>query len=271
MPPGPNFSGSRCPATAAIGVPTLLLVGVGLAGLALVGASIKKEYDERGAEAAGELAGRATIETFGGAIGGGLAAAARALGTGLGTGGSAGLLPAASSAAATPLAAEAAPVAVGTGPSAGAAAALLVYAVGSGGARGGAAETTPAGGGSLRSPKTIRFSQNSTDDVLGNGTPIAKLVARLRANPSYAARIEPIRLVRFRDLPASVRARLRAQRVDEHSVFSLDNRRLLAARLAKVKVNARWATREEIGAEATIRRFTTTNGGRVPEVRTRAR
>ena len=73
--------------------------------------------------------------------------------------------------------------------------------------------------------------------------------------------------MKYKDLPADVQQKLASQNVGKHTVFTLDNRRLYAARKAKVKVNTRWATPEEIQNFATVKRFTTINGGKMPEVR----
>lgn len=55
--------------------------------------------------------------------------------------------------------------------------------------------------------------------------------------------------------------------VDRLRVFSIDNRRLYAARIAKVHVNSRWASVEELNTINLNRRFSTINGGGLPRVR----
>ncbi len=72
-------------------------------------------------------------------------------------------------------------------------------------------------------PYTTRFSQSDADPVFSDGRKVSETVARLKGDPGYAEQIEPIRLVRYRDLPPSVQQRLAAQGANEHSVFSLDN------------------------------------------------
>lgn len=50
-------------------------------------------------------------------------------------------------------------------------------------------------------------------------------------------------------------------------VFSLDNRRLYAAKQAGVKVNSIWATQEDLDSIDLIRRFTTVTGGKTIDIR----
>ncbi|MFY0582717.1 RHS repeat domain-containing protein [Cystobacter fuscus] len=119
----------------------------------------------------------------------------------------------------------------------------------------------------LRDSRTVRFSQSSVDSKFSDGSKLSELTGRLLTDPSYAAKVEPIRLIRFRDLSAEVRDKLSKQGVSPHSVFTLDNRRLLAARQARTPVNSRWATPSEIAEFATTRRFSTTTGGKTPRVR----
>ncbi|WP_395853321.1 DUF6531 domain-containing protein [Cystobacter fuscus] len=119
----------------------------------------------------------------------------------------------------------------------------------------------------LRDSRTIRFSQSSVDSKFSDGSKLSELTGRLLTDPSHAAKVEPIRLIRFRDLPPAVRDKLSTQGVSPHSVFTLDNRRLLAARQARTSVNSRWATPSEIAEFATPRRFSTTTGGKTPRVR----
>ncbi|OUJ94736.1 hypothetical protein BFG48_001120, partial [Acinetobacter nosocomialis] len=113
----------------------------------------------------------------------------------------------------------------------------------------------PLGLERIKSPKTIRYSQNGYSPNFGNGENVNGLAHRLQADPSYAAKVDPIRLVRFKDLPQNVQAKLLEQGAKSNMVYSLDNRRLAAAKQAKVGVNTRWATLEEIQKEATLRRF----------------
>jgi RHS repeat-associated protein len=114
----------------------------------------------------------------------------------------------------------------------------------------------------MRSAKTVRFSQDGYSASFGNGGCVNELAYHLKDSPAFAAKIEPIRLVRFKDLPSDVQTKLTAQGANSNMVFSLDNRRLAAAKQAGVDVNSRWATSEEIRKEATIRRFSTKNAGK---------
>ena len=69
-------------------------------------------------------------------------------------------------------------------------------------------------------------------------------------------------MVRFKDLPQNVQAKLLEQGAKSNMVYSLDNRRLAAAKQSKTGVNTRWATPEEIQQEATLRRFSTNDAGK---------
>ncbi|HCI7615770.1 TPA: RHS domain-containing protein, partial [Escherichia coli] len=118
------------------------------------------------------------------------------------------------------------------------------------------------------SPKTILFSQDSINGVFEDGRNVNGLIHRLINDPSYINHVEPIRKVRMRDLPANVQERLLSQGAHKDSVFTLDNRRLYAAKTAGVsKIPSRWATPEELSKINLDRRFSTQNGGRT--VRTR--
>ncbi|WP_158658031.1 RHS repeat-associated core domain-containing protein [Agarilytica rhodophyticola] len=119
----------------------------------------------------------------------------------------------------------------------------------------------------LRDSRTIKFSQNNINGSFDGGGKVTALIARLRNQPGYSNQIEPIRLVRFKDLPSGVRANLARQGVGRDTVFTLDNRRLYAARLARVNVRARWATSSDLSGINLARRFSTTTGGRLPKIR----
>ncbi|MEJ2043069.1 MAG: hypothetical protein P8X74_04860, partial [Reinekea sp.] len=62
-------------------------------------------------------------------------------------------------------------------------------------------------------------------------------------------------LIKFSDLPKLVQLKLSDQGVSEYSVFTLDNRRLYAARQAEVNVNSRWATPDELAQIDLDKRF----------------
>ncbi|MDE6627366.1 MAG: hypothetical protein K2K56_13510 [Lachnospiraceae bacterium] len=74
--------------------------------------------------------------------------------------------------------------------------------------------------------------------------------------------MEPIRLVKFKNLPEDVQTKLKIQGVSEYTVFSLDNRRLYAAKQALVKINSRWATEEELLEINLLDRFSTVTAGK---------
>ncbi|WP_240620777.1 RHS repeat domain-containing protein, partial [Pectobacterium versatile] len=121
---------------------------------------------------------------------------------------------------------------------------------------------------SLISPKTILFSQDSIAGSFSDGGSINELVHRLKSNPSYINEVEPIRKVRMRDLPTNVQERLMSQGAHKDSVFSLDNRRLYAAKEAGIsKMPSRWATPEELAEINLNRRFSTETGGKGIAVR----
>ncbi|HFL5872618.1 TPA: RHS repeat domain-containing protein, partial [Serratia marcescens] len=118
------------------------------------------------------------------------------------------------------------------------------------------------------SPKTVLFSQDSINPVFDDGRNVNELIHRLKNDPSYINQVEPIRKVRMRDLPENVQERLISQGAHKDSVFSLDNRRLYAAKEAGVaKIPSRWATQEELSKINLNRRFSTKKSGR--SIRTR--
>lgn len=118
------------------------------------------------------------------------------------------------------------------------------------------------------SPKTILYSQNDINPIFDDGRSINDLKHRLINDPSYINQVEPIRKVRMRDLPANVQERLLSQGAHKHSVFTLGNRRLYAAKEAGIpKIPSRWATPAELAEIKLDRRFTTPNGGKSIGVR----
>ncbi len=60
---------------------------------------------------------------------------------------------------------------------------------------------------------------------------------------------------------------LSKQGVSSSAVFTLDNRRLYAAKQAGVKVNSVWATQADLEGIDLIRRFTTETAGKTIEIR----
>lgn len=118
----------------------------------------------------------------------------------------------------------------------------------------------------LRNTKNIRYSQDNIRGVFDNGTNVNELVYHLKNSPEYAAKIKPIRLVKYNDLPSEVQQYLSKQGVSSSTVFSLDNRRLYAAKQARVKVNSIWATQEDLNSIDLTRRFTTDTAGKTIEI-----
>ena len=119
----------------------------------------------------------------------------------------------------------------------------------------------------LRDTKNIRYSQNDIRGTFDDGTNINDLTYHLKNSPEYASSIEPIRLVKYNDLPTEVQEYLSKQGVSSSTVFSLDNRRLYAAKQAGVKVNSVWATQQDLKGINLLKRFSTLTGGKTIEVR----
>ena len=119
----------------------------------------------------------------------------------------------------------------------------------------------------LRNTKNIRYSQKSINPYFDNGCNVNELIAYLKADPFYAKKVDPIRLVKFKNLPTDVQKKLKLQEASSFTVFSLDNRRLYAAKMAGVKVNSRWATQQDLDNINLIRRFSTTTVGKTIQVR----
>ena len=118
------------------------------------------------------------------------------------------------------------------------------------------------------SPKTILFSQDSVNPMFNDQTKISSLIYKLKNDPSYINKIEPIRKVRMKDLPANIQERLLSQGAHKDSVFTLDNRRLYAAKEAGVsKIPSKWATADELSKIDLERRFSTKNGGKSVRLR----
>ncbi|RRJ90616.1 hypothetical protein EG240_07925 [Paenimyroides tangerinum] len=71
----------------------------------------------------------------------------------------------------------------------------------------------------------------------------------------------------MRDLPENIQRKLLAQGSYADAVFTLDNRRLYAAREAGVRVNTIWATPEDLSRINLDGRFSTDNSGNSIRVR----
>ena len=126
------------------------------------------------------------------------------------------------------------------------------------------------GGGNtakLRNTKNIRYSQDNIRGIFDDGRNVNELIYHLKNSPEYAAKIEPIRLVKYNALPNEVQQYLRKQGVSSSAVFTLDNRRLYAAKQAGVKVNSIWATQEDLNNIDLVRRFTTDTAGKTITIR----
>ncbi|WP_370470001.1 RHS repeat-associated core domain-containing protein [Snodgrassella alvi] len=112
-------------------------------------------------------------------------------------------------------------------------------------------------------PKTILFSQDDISPNFSDNRSVNELIHRLKNDASYVNNLEPIRRVKMRDLPVNIQEKLLSQGAHKDSVFSLDNRRLYAAKKAGVtKISTRWATKEELSSSALARRFSTKNAGK---------
>lgn len=121
---------------------------------------------------------------------------------------------------------------------------------------------TDAFGLTMKNPFEVFYSQSSISSVFSDGSSVRGTIGLLSGNPAAAENIEAIRLVRMRDLPSEIQDRLLLQGSHKDAVFTLDNRRLYAAREAGVRVNTRWATAAELGEINLDRRFSTQNGGK---------
>lgn len=118
------------------------------------------------------------------------------------------------------------------------------------------------------SPKTVLYSQDDIDPIFDDGRNVNELKHRLINDHSYASKVEPIRKIRMKDLPEEVQIKLKSQGAHKHSVFSLDNRRLYAAKEAGVpKIPSRWATSAELAKIRLDRRFTTMDAGKSIKIR----
>jgi hypothetical protein len=90
--------------------------------------------------------------------------------------------------------------------------------------------------------ESIHFTQDGYSDKFKDGRDVKELANELKAGKDPRS-IEPVKIVKW-----------------QGKIWSLDNRRLLAAHMAGTQVNVEWATQEEIDAKWT-KHFTTENGG----------
>lgn len=84
----------------------------------------------------------------------------------------------------------------------------------------------------LKDPRNIRYSQDSIKGDFDSGQNINGLIYHLKNTLDYANTIEPIRLVKYKDLPLEVQEYLKKQGASPYTVYSLDNRRLYVAKQA---------------------------------------
>ena len=94
----------------------------------------------------------------------------------------------------------------------------------------------------FRSPGSINFTQSSIKGTFKDGRSVDDLIAGLKSGAIKPDSLPPIRIFR-----------------KDGKIFSLDNRRLYAAKQAGVKVKTVGATEGEILRESW--KFTTKNGG----------
>ena len=119
----------------------------------------------------------------------------------------------------------------------------------------------------IKNPFEIFFSQDSLNPIFDDGIKLNNLIGLLKNNPAAAESVEAIKLVRIKDLPVNIQERLLKQRAHADAVFTLDNRRLYAAREAGTKVNTRWATPENLAEINLNKRFSTDNAAMSIKIR----
>jgi len=117
------------------------------------------------------------------------------------------------------------------------------------------------------SAKVIQFSQNSVSSVFTDGGKLNGLTNAMKNNSNYFKTVEEIRVIKFKDLPKSVQDKLLSQGANKHGIFSIDNRRLLAARNAGSKINMKFIKPSDVPDINLDKRFSTTNGGKKPKIR----
>ena len=120
---------------------------------------------------------------------------------------------------------------------------------------------------SMKNPFEIFFSQDSINPIFDDGSKLNNLIGHLKNNPKSAGTVDPIRLIRMKDLPENIQSKLLKQGSHTDAVFTLDNRRLYAAREASVKLNTRWATPDDWAEINLDKRFSTDNAGKSIRIR----
>ena len=117
------------------------------------------------------------------------------------------------------------------------------------------------------SSKVVSFSQDSVSPIFDDGSNINCLIHAMKNNSNYFEKVNPIRVIKFKDLPDKIQKRLVSQGANQNSIFSLDNRRLLAAREAGSKINIKYVKPENVPEINLNNRFSTKNGGKKPRIR----
>ncbi len=117
------------------------------------------------------------------------------------------------------------------------------------------------------SAKVIQFSQNSVSSAFSDGGKLNGLTSAMKNNSNYFKTVEEIRVIKFKDLPKTVQDKLLNHGANKHGIFSIDNRRLLAARNAGSKINMKFIKPSDVPDINLDKRFSTTNGGKKPKIR----
>ena len=117
------------------------------------------------------------------------------------------------------------------------------------------------------SSKVVQFSQDSVSTVFEDGGKLNSLTHAMSNNPNYYQNVKPIRVIKFQDLPQNIQSKLISQGANPHGIYSLDNRRLLAAREAGSKINIEYVKPQDVPDIKLDKRFSTKNGGKLPTKR----
>ncbi|OOS07804.1 RHS repeat-associated core domain-containing protein [Moraxella cuniculi DSM 21768] len=115
--------------------------------------------------------------------------------------------------------------------------------------------------------KVVQFSQDSVSTVFDNGNKLNSLTHAMSNNPNYYQGVNPIRVIKFQDLPSSIQTKLLSQGANPYGIYSLDNRRLLAAKEAGSKINIKFVKPKDVPDINLEKRFSTKNGGKLPTKR----
>ena len=116
--------------------------------------------------------------------------------------------------------------------------------------------------------KVIQFSQNSVSSTFSDGTgKLSGLTNAMKSNPNYYKNVKEIKVIKFKNLPQSVQNKLLSQGASKHGIYSIDNRRLLAARRAGSKIKMKFIKPSDVPDINLDKRFSTTNGSKTPKCR----